>query len=261
MDIGIGFSETLLVLILVLVFFGSRQMPQILREVGRITATIRKKTTEVLNEIQSAGDAVTENTDEAKEQKDNIREKVKTERRNQAVEERDRKSTEIVKRLIDSDVWKNAGAVMLYSALRDEVQTRDLIKLGQEQGKRMVLPSVEGDGHRMRIYEVKNTEEELEKGPFNIMQPRDDRKNRFYKSDLELILLPGVAFDRQGKRIGFGRGYYDKFLSELEERDIKKVGLAFGFQVVEEIPFDYHDVPVDYIVTEDEVIEAGVLKG
>ena len=75
----------------------------------------------------------------------------------------------------------------------------------------------------------------------------------YIDSDFDLIVLPGIAFDKVGNRIGYGGGYYDKYLSVLECR-INKVALAYGFQVIDDIEVEKHDIKVDYVITDNEII-------
>jgi 5-formyltetrahydrofolate cyclo-ligase len=93
----------------------------------------------------------------------------------------------------------------------------------------------------------------LEVGAYNILEPRQDTIKEIPIESIDLILVPGVVFDIHGNRIGHGKGYYDRLLNDTQ--NIPHVGLAFGFQIVDAVPVEGHDLPVDIIVTEERIIE------
>ena len=128
--------------------------------------------------------------------------------------------------------YQKAGRVMLYYPLWDEVDTRPLIVRALEDGKRVILPTVVGDD----IIPVEVTKQtEWVKGPFGIMEPVAER----YEGEIDFILVPGVAFDRNLNRLGRGKGYYDRFLAQ--HADAYRLGICFDFQVVTEIPTEPFD--------------------
>lgn len=133
----------------------------------------------------------------------------------------------------------HAHRVMLYSSLPDEVQTQAFIEKWRHQ-KSIILPTVVGDD----IVPVALTEDTLfALGDFNIMEPQ----NKPYLGDFDLIIVPGVAFDRQGNRIGRGKGYYDRFL--CQHRAVKKIGMCFDFQLVDEVPTEPTDIVMDEVIS------------
>jgi 5-formyltetrahydrofolate cyclo-ligase len=91
----------------------------------------------------------------------------------------------------------------------------------------------------------------LQSARFGLLEPERDVGLMVEPDDLDLVIVPGVAFDRRGNRLGFGGGYYDRF---FERCNATRVGLAYAFQVVDDIPAEDHDVKIDWLVTEDEVI-------
>ncbi len=113
----------------------------------------------------------------------------------------------------------------------------------------VILPKVKGDS--IVLYSVQKMDD-LEIGSFCIMEPTNGE--RIDPKDIDFILVPGVAFDKKGYRLGFGKGYYDRLLSRTEAF---KVGVCYSFQVLEALPIDPWDVPVDLVVTEDFLIEGG----
>lgn len=132
-----------------------------------------------------------------------------------------------------------AEKVMLYSALPDEVQTQAFLDKWHLK-KQIILPTVVGDDI-IPVEYAKDTGFAV--GDFNILEPQ----NVPYQGDFELIIVPGVAFDRNGNRLGRGRGYYDRFLSK--HIDVKRIGICFDFQLVNEVPAEPFDIRMDEIIS------------
>lgn len=133
----------------------------------------------------------------------------------------------------------NANTVMLYHSLPDEVNTHAFIKKWRYL-KRIILPTVVGDD----IVPVELTREtDFATGDFNIQEPQ----NHPYEGGYDLIVVPGVAFDKSGNRIGRGRGYYDRFLRQ--HLSVKRIGICFDFQLVESVPTEPTDVRMDEVIT------------
>ena len=154
------------------------------------------------------------------------------------------KSGAIAERLFRQKEYKRAEKVLLYFSIGSEVNTCRIIK-GALKTKKVFLPFVDGD---TMGYARISSLEELEPGPYGIMEPRDKSPSR---EGLDLVVVPGIAFDETGHRVGYGGGYYDKFLPHTKAFTI---GLAYEAQVVEDIPAEGHDCPVKKIVTEKRVI-------
>lgn len=132
-----------------------------------------------------------------------------------------------------------AERVMLYSALPDEVQTQDFLEKWHLH-KTIILPTVVGDDIIPVEY---GRDTAFAVGDFNILEPQ----NEPYIGDFDLIVVPGVAFDHQGNRLGRGRGYYDRFL--CQHLSVKRIGICFGFQFVDEVPAEPLDIRMDEVLT------------
>lgn len=175
-----------------------------------------------------------------------IRKEVSEKLNNQAREEVLKRSEIIRKKLFSLPEFKKSKFVMLYASKDDEVNTGKMVGEALKMGKRVALPrctSLKGIVPK----EIRNTHTDLEKGIYGIHQPRKGQKN----IDLEkinLVVVPGVAFDRKNRRLGRGKGYYDRFLKKLPRNKIS-VGLAFDFQIVKNLPEGSHDVPVSKVIT------------
>ena len=148
-------------------------------------------------------------------------------------------SERIMKKLAAHPAFVAAERVMLYASLPDEVQTLAFIDEWKGR-KHIILPTVVGDD----IVPVETTlEGKMVEGDFHILEP----ENNPYEGSFDLIVVPGMAFDRDGHRLGRGRGYYDRFLSKYPE--VKTIGICFDFQFLESIPTEPHDRRVDEVIT------------
>lgn len=132
-----------------------------------------------------------------------------------------------------------AERVMLYSALPDEVQTQAFLEKWHLK-KTIILPTVVGDDI-VPVEYGKDTDFAV--GDFNILEPQ----NEPYTGGFDLIVVPGVAFDHKGNRLGRGKGYYDRFLGQ--HMGVKRIGICFDFQLVEEVPAEPFDIQMDEVIT------------
>jgi 5-formyltetrahydrofolate cyclo-ligase len=121
-----------------------------------------------------------------------------------------------------------------------------MIKHAQQMGKKVAVPVIRGEDKLIASL-LKNSDNALSPGPYGILQPRESRELSL--EEIDLVIVPGVAFDKKGNRLGRGRGYYDRFLKDLTLRGIPSVGIAFDFQVVDNIPTLPHDLPVAKLIT------------
>ncbi|MDD2422566.1 MAG: 5-formyltetrahydrofolate cyclo-ligase [Heliobacteriaceae bacterium] len=152
-------------------------------------------------------------------------------------------------------VFQKAGTIMVYVDFRQEVATRPLIRRLLREGKQVAVPVCREAG-RLIPAAIKAFPGDLRPGKWGILEPPEDHLDSVDPGELDLVLVPGVAFDRRGNRLGYGAGYYDRFLPLLRP-GASKIGLAFALQLVEDVFPGAHDVPVDCIVTETEVIKRG----
>jgi 5-formyltetrahydrofolate cyclo-ligase len=157
---------------------------------------------------------------------------------------------EIIKKNLEKlNEFKNAKTILFYISFENEVETHELIKDSLKKNKKVIVPYME----KKEIYLSKLKDfQELEKTTFGILEPKKQFIREFDIIDVDLIIVPGIAFDKQGHRIGFGEAYYDNLLKKSKAI---KIGLAYEFQIIEEIPNETHDVPVDIIVTEKRILK------
>lgn len=140
------------------------------------------------------------------------------------------------------EAFRQARVVLLYAALPDEVPTLPLIT--RVEGKTILLPRVVGDDLELRVYT--NPEDLVESSDFHILEPTGPLFTDY--AAIDFALIPGMAFDAAGHRLGRGRGYYDRFLAHPHVADLHTVGLCFDFQLLDAVPTEPHDHPVDDVI-------------
>ena len=178
--------------------------------------------------------------------KKELRTLIKALKKQHTPDELDRQSEIICKKIEQHPDFINAKRVMLYNALPDEVRTAYLIDRWRDK-KTIVLPTVVGDDI---IPVALDSNTGFAVGDFNILEPQ----NKPYEGSFDIIIVPGVAFDPQGNRMGRGKGYYDRFL--VKYPNVKKIGICFDFQLVESIPAEPHDIRMDEVISVQLIVES-----
>lgn len=168
----------------------------------------------------------------------------------QTQEERDRKSRAIQKKLLGRPSFQQAGTVCFYVAMPVEVDTRSMIEYSLALGKKVLVPLVDLENKEIKLKEIRDPEKDLVPGVLGILEPAPDRTPDADPGEVRCCLVPALAFDKLGNRLGRGGGYYDRFLSGLSS-DCEKIGLAFSFQVLPQLPLESHDQKVDVVLTEE----------
>lgn len=164
-----------------------------------------------------------------------------------------RRSENVEKILSGLSIYKQAKVIMAYYPLKGEVDILGMIRkvLGT---KRFCFPVVNLDTKRLVAFEVCNLDRDFIKGPFGIMQPDSRKTNEVDVGEIDMVIVPGLAFDLQRNRLGRGGGFYDRFLKKIKP-PAKKVGIAFEFQILENLPVHLPlDEKVDIVASEDFVI-------
>lgn len=160
-------------------------------------------------------------------------------------------SARVEARLAELKEYRTARTIACYVATKGEVQTESIIKGAMGRGAKVIVPVVL-DGSRLLFSELKDYDDELAPSTFGILEPKPEFFRPVPLERADLVLVPVVAWDEKGRRLGHGRGYFDRALSGPLEGE--KMGLALEAQRVEEIPAEAHDVPLDAIVTDRRVL-------
>lgn len=163
------------------------------------------------------------------------------------------KDTAIRQGIIRLPEFTGAKTILFYASFRSEVDTREMIKITLSQGKRVILPKVDKENKKLKLYEIKDMNE-LAKGYMGILEPSISEGKLTELDDIDLIIIPGAAFDVSGNRLGYGAGFYDRLLAGIKNK-IPGIAPAYEEQIIEKIPSEPHDVKVTKIVTDKRVIE------
>jgi 5-formyltetrahydrofolate cyclo-ligase len=175
--------------------------------------------------------------------KQEIRSKIQLKLKNQKEEDRKRKSGRIKNKLFKTRFFKKAKIVMFYVSFNGEVITKEMIQETRRLGRKVVVPVCEKDKIIRACLLGDNSR--MVKGPYGISEPAE--KKLVNLKDLDLVVVPGIAFTKEGARLGRGKGYYDRFLKKLPDKTVS-IGLAFGFQVLSTLPASPHDVSVNKVI-------------
>lgn len=158
----------------------------------------------------------------------------------------DNKSRDICRKFIETEFYRSAKTVMVYMPIQNEVDTADILADIFAKNKRAVIPAVENE-HMRAAYVDRNTR--FRRGSFGISEAENTEFAD--KSEIDLVAVPGIAFDRKGGRIGFGKGFYDRFLDGISA---VKAALCYDFQLTDDTYPEEYDIVMDYIITEKEII-------
>ena len=159
-------------------------------------------------------------------------------------------SRTILREISGLDVYRRGGVVLAYAGFGSEMQTDAFLRHSLNEGKTLLLPRVNRQERLLEVYEVGDLAQDLEAGTWGIREPRPDRCAPAAPRVVDFVLVPGLAFDPHGGRLGYGAGFYDKLLSGGVSPQAWLVAGAFEAQMVEEVPLNEDDVPVDVVVTE-----------
>jgi len=179
--------------------------------------------------------------------KKELRERILTLLRSQKEEERLNKSLVIQNKLFAKQEFNDAEIILFYASFDGEVETFEMMTKALELGKKVGLPKVDKEKNTFSPYSV-NSLEGLSIGPYGIKEPAEDESQRLAVEDIDLVVTPGISFDKQNNRLGRGGGYYDRFLATIPSTTLS-IGLAFDFQIVDTLPsLEEHDSSVSCVL-------------
>ena len=170
-------------------------------------------------------------------------------------DERQRKSAVIQSRLFSLPQFIASRTVALFVSFRSEVLTESIIRGALSLSKVIAVPVTDLTRKQLSLSRLMDFDADLAPGTWGILEPKPGCIRPVALNEPDLVITPGAAFDRQGRRLGYGGGFYDGLLKSMTVRK-PAIALAFALQIVDEVPFDpSHDQPVDMIITEDEIID------
>lgn len=183
--------------------------------------------------------------------KTEMRTAIRTKRRALSAEEQRAAAQTVFERICTFEPYKNAGTVMAYMACRGELSLEHVIRNALFSGKTLLLPRCEAPGI-MTARRIRSMDD-LAPGAYGLPEPRESCA-AIVPARIDLILVPGVAFDCAGHRLGQGGGYYDRFLAESSA---VRAGICHGFALLDGVPREAHDIRMDYVITPGGIVRAG----
>ena len=159
----------------------------------------------------------------------------------------------ITDKLLNLDCIKNAKNIMLYLDFNNEVSTDSLIKKLLNLGKIVSSPITLKEERKLIPSQITDLKNGIQYGAYNIREPKPECSPAINIKDLDVIIVPAVAYDKNCYRLGYGGGFYDRFLENLRQ-DAVTIGIAFDLQIFDEVPKEAHDAQLDYIVTESRIL-------
>ena len=155
----------------------------------------------------------------------------------------------ICKNVIQSNLFENSNQILCYYPLENEISTLLIIETALKCGKKTALPFCIDESGNMDFYYI-NSFDDLKEGSFGIMEPDIDKCEKVVDFNGSICIVPAFSFDKKGFRLGYGKGYYDKFLKKFT---FNSIGLCYNNFLGDSLPVDKHDVAVKYIATEDKI--------
>jgi len=181
--------------------------------------------------------------------KNNLRKQYKQIREALTIEQVTQNSKKIADQLFDTPFWKNSSTVMLYVSFRNEVMTEQIYRRGWQEGKTMLIPICSSQDGIMTM-SILSSYEQLVPNRYGIPELPAAMQQIVSPEKIDLCIIPGIAFDRNGNRLGFGAGYYDRYLAQIR-KNVPRVALAHSCQIYDGLlPTDRYDLPIHYMLTE-----------
>ena len=185
--------------------------------------------------------------------KNNLRKNMLIKRKNMSQKDIFTFSNKIVNKLMKLPQFINSKNIMLYISFNNEVDTFKLATWCLNNNKTVIAPYCIKSTSNIIPFIINNLETDLTKSTFGIMEPKHDILMKANMKNIDLIIVPGVVFDMTCNRIGFGAGYYDRFLP-MKAQNTPTIGIAYDYQIINKVPVGEYDVPLDFIITEKRII-------
>lgn len=182
-----------------------------------------------------------------------IRNKILSIRNNMSTAEVKEKSLKIIENLKEIKEFKDSNCVSIYLSFNNEVDTTIIVSYLIESGKKIVVPYTETKTVELIPLYINDLNENFKISSFGYSEPIKEKMEEARFEDIDFVIVPGIAFDENKNRVGFGKGYYDKYLSKIKS-GVKWVAIAYEYQVLKHVPSESHDIKMKMIVTEKRII-------
>ncbi|WP_195940785.1 5-formyltetrahydrofolate cyclo-ligase [Romboutsia sp. 1001713B170131_170501_G6] len=185
--------------------------------------------------------------------KKEFRKKVISDRNNQSYESLCKNSSIITQKVLALDCIKTAKNIMLYLDFNNEVKTDELIIKLLSLGKTVSSPITIKEEKKLIPSQIIDLKDGVKIGAYGIREPKPECSPEVEVKDIDVVIVPAVAYDKDCYRLGYGGGFYDRFIERLRE-DAITVGIAFDLQIFDSVPKEDHDAQLDYIITESQIL-------
>ena len=185
--------------------------------------------------------------------KNSLRKDMLHQRKNMKTQDVNTFSHKIITTITELPQFKNFKNIMLYISFNNEVDTHSLATWCLDNGKTVIAPYCVQSQRKIVPFEINNLTNDLTKSTFGVMEPKHNILKEATLHNIDLIIVPGVIFDIHCNRIGFGAGYYDRFLCQKSKNTVT-IGIAYDYQIIDSVPTDKYDVPLDFVITEKRII-------
>ena len=182
--------------------------------------------------------------------KRDIRKRIQNKRNSLPIWDRKKRSKIIAEKFFGTAYYNNSNNILIFYPFRSEIDVTIIIRQALENKKNIILPRIHDQ--ELKLFYVENLKKQLERGAYGIMEPIIGLCRPAKISDIDLVVVPGISFDKNLNRLGYGGGYYDKLLLHIPE-GVKKIALCFDIQVVDSIPVSEHDIKVDILITDTKI--------
>lgn len=185
------------------------------------------------------------------ENKKELRKLLSDKRSSTSLSEKNKYDNMIFDLLSSSSFYKKSNIIFTYVSFKNEVNTHNIIEYSLSVGKIVCVPYIISKENGMKAVQIKSMND-LKIGKYNILEPKNSEIS-IEPKNIDLVIVPGLGFDSLGGRLGFGGGYYDRFMKKIGNKALK-YGLAYSFQIVDKVPVDIWDVNLNGVVTENKII-------
>lgn len=182
--------------------------------------------------------------------KKELRKKIQNKRNNLPIWDRKKRSRIIAEKFVSTAYYINSNNILIYYPFRSEIDVTIIIRQALKNKKNIILPRVHD--RKLKLFYIDNLKKQLEIGAYGIMEPTTGLCRAAKISSIDLVIVPGLVFDKNLNRLGYGGGFYDRLLP-LIPAGVKKIALCFDIQVVDSIPVSEHDIKVDLLITDTNI--------
>ncbi|MBL8029164.1 MAG: 5-formyltetrahydrofolate cyclo-ligase [Fibrobacteres bacterium] len=258
---GVGFQEILLIGLLIFILFGSKGMGGVMRDLGRWSGKLKKYRDEFTGEIMKASEVQRTPEEIRRDERALIRKHTRSALKELSLENRERENKAITDAILKMDEYRNASSIFVFLSLEEEFDTKEIVLDALKTGKKVFVPYCLPETKEIKTVQIHDLENDIEIGHYKIPEPKLSLRREQQSEDIKIdfLIVPGLAFDREGTRLGRGAGYFDRFLPAYKSKS-PIICPALSAQIYHyTIPKEAHDIMPDAVVTESEIMRPKVI--